>query len=75
MYLTQVIKTSILVPGKCSEHNVLHVTGEKNMISNCRHYLLLSTFYNVILQSLFIFFLTLLSDPRGVVSRWPPAFY
>ena len=28
LYLTQVIKTSILVPGKSSKHNIL--TGEKN---------------------------------------------
>ena len=74
MYLTQVIKTSILVPGRSNKHNIL--TGEKKKWIQVVIFALCCQHSRVLCFSLSLDCnWVLLSDPRCVVSRWPPAFY
>ena len=66
MYLTQVIKTSILVPGKSSKHNIL--TGEKKKWFQVVIAALCCQHWSVMLQSLSVV-IELFYQTLGVLSQ------
>ena len=66
MYLTQVIKTSILVPGKSSKHNIL--TGEKKKWFQVVIAALCCQHWSVMLQSLPVV-IELFHQTLGVLSQ------